>query len=76
MSNSVENPRKATGPWWSHMAYGLGVILIFVPFMIPGVDSWTVFVIYMAAINSLIILALLWGVVRNVRAAFRRRRLR
>lgn len=74
MLDSNEKSGRAAGPWWSHLAYGLGVMAFFAPFAIPGLNARTLFVIYFAVVTTAISFVLIWGVVRSVREAWAKRR--
>ena len=71
--------RRAThedDSWWSHAAYGLGAAALSAPLFIPGIPVHGLILTYLALGATVIIALMLWGVVRESRESWLRRKRR
>lgn len=53
-------PYKAD-PWWSHAAYGLAMVVLGLPFFLPGISRQGLFVGYVIAATTALVGLMLWG---------------
>lgn len=61
------------GTWLSHAAFGLGVLALWAPLLIPGIHLLGLLISYFALASVAMIVFMAWGVIREVREAWRAR---
>lgn len=60
--------------WWTGVAFGLGALALWAPFLIPGIPKKGLFIGYFAVGLIVIIALMAWGVIREAREAWRARK--
>ena len=78
-ANEVEPTSRRgyeAGSWWSHAGFGLGVLALWAPFLIPGIHLQGLLISYFALASGAMIVIMAWGVIREVREAWRARKRR
>lgn len=79
-AQAVCGPAKNSGykedSWRLHVLYVLGSLAIGAPFFIPGIPHRALFVTYFAVATVAMLALMIWGVIREVRNAWRVRKWR